>query len=724
MTLQRAATALLLLTWSSGSILEGRTRSTEESALPAITIVIGTQAPELERFAARELRAMLERLFRIEASLATRPGEGDAPLILVGSPQTNPLMAPLKWPNVSDQGLVLRRSQAARPTLVVGGGSPVATLWAVYELGENLGVRYLHYRDAYPPRQAWKELPELDRVMEPNMRIRCWRLVNDLPHGPVSWSLEENHRFLRQIAKMKYNRIHVALWPHQPNIHYTFRGMPKPPGVLFFGFRYPIDDDTVGGEKFSGMKVFTNPELVGADSPQEVQQRLTALVRGILKQARQLGMQTGLSIQPFSWPREFIKVLPGSKPHRQLGNLIASTGSNQSMDDPGLREMVTTIVRAYVRTYPNVDYIHIGMPEHRSWVDQAEPAYERLDEQYNLADLGSYEQLCARARGRTTFAGGGSRVETMLKGDLSSLWFFDSLLREKELLRRPDGSGHIKLVYSHVVEELFPLVARILPPGGEVRGFIDYTASRVLRRLDLLRQTPPGEVPSSLIFTLADDNVGILPQLATGSLHTLMGELRRSGWAGFYTRYWTIGDLDPTIHYLARASWDPSMTPRRAYIDQVQQLSGRESVEPALKAFLIIEQITLGLDQHGLGFGFPVSRMMKKHYEAQGLSAELKEDQKLYRRALEFMSKARRLSRPDGHDYLDAAEAFGATARALEKGNQAQALVQAESAYRAIRDALEAYAAVARDHGDLGSIAAMNEYCYRPIRDKWKEIKK
>jgi len=78
--------------------------------------------------------------------------------------------------------------------------------------------------------------------------------------------------------------------------------MQKPPGVLFFGQRHPSDDDTIGHEKFGRMKVFTNPELVHADSPEEVRRRAIGLVRGILKEAENLGMETGLSIQPFEWP--------------------------------------------------------------------------------------------------------------------------------------------------------------------------------------------------------------------------------------------------------------------------------------------------------------------------------------------------------------------------------------------------------------------------------------
>ena len=594
-----------------------------EDRWPQVAIVVGQDAPALERLAASELAAMLERLFELTVTVGPSNDGNAQAVFLVGRPESNPLLAKAvgdHWPDLTSQGLVLRNVKNENPMLLVGGGSAVAVLWAAYDLAERLGVRYLLDRDVYPPRRAWSGLPELDLILEPNMRIRCWRLVNDLAHGPVSWSLEENRRFLQQIAKMKYNRIHCSLWPAQPFVHYSFRGMEKPPGVLYFGHRHLIEPDTIGRERYPGMEVFTNPEFVGAQSGEEMRQRAVGLVRSILQEADRLGMETGLSIQPFQWPKEFMKVLPGSEMERQLGDLTVGPGRGQAMEDQGLREMVTTVFRAYVETYPDIDYIHVGMPEHRSWVGQAANAYRRLLARYPVPGLDSYSMLRRRARSRISFPGGGERVETMLRGDLSSLWFFDSLLREKQLLKRPGGGEDIRIVYNGVVAELFPLVARMLPPGGEMLSFIDYTASRQLRQPELLKQVPPGQVPSTLIFTLADDNVGLLPQLATGSLHDLMGQLRENGWAGFYTRYWTVGDLDPTVHYLSRASWDDSMTPEKAYADQVRHVCGPEAVEPALEAFALIEKITLGLDRHGLGFGFPVPGMMTKHYEKGGLS--------------------------------------------------------------------------------------------------------
>jgi hypothetical protein len=150
--------------------------------------------------------------------------------------------------------------------------------------------------------------------------------------------------------------------------------------------------------------------------------------------------------------------------------------------------------------------------------------------------------------------------------------------------------------------------------------------------LDLLGREPcltvlsDGTLVTSYSYRGAHDNVGVLPQLATGSLHTLLGEMRQHHWAGFYTRYWTVSDLDPAIGYLARASWDATITPEAAYADQVCRVCGPGAVVPALRAFGIIERITLGLDEHGLGFGFPVPGMMTKHYDAGGLSPELLAD--------------------------------------------------------------------------------------------------
>ena len=80
--------------------------------------------------------------------------------------------------------------QAGGGKAVITGGSPVAVLWGVYELAERWGVRYLVHGDVLPENPGALTLPGADIRLRPNMRTRCWRLVNDLATGPVSWSLE------------------------------------------------------------------------------------------------------------------------------------------------------------------------------------------------------------------------------------------------------------------------------------------------------------------------------------------------------------------------------------------------------------------------------------------------------------------------------------------------------------------------------------------------------
>ena len=129
-------------------------------AAPRETVSIGLppSADPLERLAAEELQGYLKKIFDLDAPIRAsgtfRVGTGRAGL--------------------SDQGIRLRREGR---TLVVSGGSPRATLWAVYELAERWGVRYLHYRDVLPEPRAWSGLPDLDVTMEPNMKIRRWRLM-------------------------------------------------------------------------------------------------------------------------------------------------------------------------------------------------------------------------------------------------------------------------------------------------------------------------------------------------------------------------------------------------------------------------------------------------------------------------------------------------------------------------------------------------------------------
>ena len=102
--------------------------SATAAAAPQVAVVTGPAVNELERYAAEQLCVYLDRLYGVKTGpTATCPSSAEI-VFLVGSPAGNPLVRQSAgiggWPNVSDQGIVLKRATLdGKPALVVGGGS-------------------------------------------------------------------------------------------------------------------------------------------------------------------------------------------------------------------------------------------------------------------------------------------------------------------------------------------------------------------------------------------------------------------------------------------------------------------------------------------------------------------------------------------------------------------------------------------------------------------------
>jgi hypothetical protein len=714
-----------------------------QAMLPAaenrIDVVVGAGAPALEQLAARELAAQFQRLFAADVKIADKTQRADARLVLIGSPATNPAVKAAvgaNWPKLSDQGHLLRSARVeGRDALVVGGGSPVATLWAAYELGHRFGVRYLLHGDVYPPGTVAMKLDGFDVVLEPNVRVRTWRTINDFAIGPESWGLAEHQRVLRQLAKLKFNRVMMAHYPWQPFVHYEFGGVKKQTGVLWYGWKYPIDADTAGRTAFRGAKEFTNPDFAGKETYEERTAAGVALVRGIIKTAGELGMSTGIAISPLEFPKEFAAVLPGAKTLYGLERMTVGPGPKQPPDDATIRDLAKTQLRAYVTTYPEVDVLYLSLPEFPDWVEHHEAAWRRLDERTGVGKKVTLAQLTAAARDRKLIASGERGVKA-LKGNLAALDFFHTVLADAELLKRPDGR-RVQVTLADIDPALYPLLDQVLPPHTSSLNFIDYTARRVAAHRDLIAQVPARSAPSSLILTLADDNVGVLPQMSTGHLHTLLGQIRQHGWEGFSTRYWIIGDLDPPVYYLSRASFDAKLTPRAAYEELLAPLGSSDVVDRVIKGYDTIQRATDLIDQHDIGFTFPVPGVVMKHYQSkEPPPAWWKEAKGLYASAMDEMYRANQRAKEAGLTftryhakrlefavhYLSSIEAVRLAGVAKSKGQLDAAGEQLEKAIESMYNALDALREVARDNCDLGVIAVLNQYGYRPLKRELEKL--
>ena len=698
-------------------------------------VIISENAPELERFAAEQLCDYLEKLFGIRIRPTSSVAAEAETLFLVGSLDADVAvqgtMEEGTLPPISEQGFILRRVQfQGRPSLVVRGGSSRATLWAVYELVERWGVRYLLHRDVLPAPSTF-HLPDLDAVVEPTLPVRQWRVINDFACGPEAWGMADYRPVLDQLAKLKFNRILLSVWPWQPFLHYEVEGIKRESATLWFDFHYPIADDMVGRHLFGDEEEFWNPDLPRGASYEEFTAAGEQLVHNLIDYAHQRGMECVIVATLTEFPPEFAPLLKDTQEVHQLAELTIVPSAETDIDDPALTELATTVLRATVDTYPEVDYVALGMPEFRQWSGLYERAWQALDAKYNISSQRSLDDVLTAATQRSTYPGGEERALQEVKGDIVALYFYDRLLNEIHALkesRRPD----MKFIYNSVAEELFPLLGNLVPRGWETLNFVDYTASRIVERREVLENVPSQEHACSLIYTLHDDNVGLLPQLATGSLYELTQDLCRHGWAGFSTRYWLIADHDPCVAYLSKAAWEEGVTHEDVYRDQIRAICGEACIEDMLTAFREAEATTIALEDHGLGLTFPVPGMLTKHWTPQPMSDELAADRQGYQRALDAVYRAREKAQPSGQSYvdywigrlrfgigyLDMIAAVRRAAIAETDGNPLDAIQNAETALATAREALEAYADVARDQSDRGAIAVMNEYVYRPLKER------
>lgn len=694
-----------------------------------VAVRVGRAAPELERFAAAELCRYLEPLFGILVQPTTGVPITARAIILIGKPP-----AP-----VSDQGIVFHRTEVqGRPALIVGGGSPRATLWAVYELVERWGVRYLTDRDVLPDKKQRFTLPDLEVVMEPALRVRAHPTIQDFAASGESWGIKDFGVLFDQLAKLKFNRVNIYPYGWQPYLDWQCKGIRRRSASLWFDYRYHITPDTVGRELFGGAAEFWNPDLPLTSDYEKLVAAGVRQIHNLMAHAHRRGLDCAIAAPLTDFPPEFAPLLKGAEKSHQLGGLTIVPGQKTPLDDPALHELATAALRATVNTYPEADLVTVWMPEYRQWTGEYKHAWRALDARYRIGDVLSLDEALAAARIRGARDGDAERAVNEVKADLASLYFYERLLRHAKALkglRRAD----IKFMYWGPVEELFPILDRILPHGWEMGAMFSNHPSVLLKRIEVLK-TLPKQIPGVMDLTLDDDNIGVLPQLTTHSLHKLIQVMKRHGWAGIVARERFPGDHDWPMNYLARAAWGDKITPDDVARDLIGAICGDKSVDDLLAAFHAVEAVTKIFAP--TNFAFPadwppandsnVGGMLLKHWKHGPMPKYMVEARRGYQQALAAARRAQRNAKPSGRWYADfwvgrlefaklyveAVQTVQRAATAQHAKNRPATLRLIDSALDTLRQALEAYARVARDRTDRGAIAVVNEHCYRPLKHR------
>jgi hypothetical protein len=322
-----------------------------------VQVVHGPKAGSIEKLAASELADILSRVFddvevRSGSVVARRAGT----ILFVGNPDTNPGIARefADWPKVTDQGIVIL-SNSEKKIHVVGGGSPAATLWAVYELGHRLGIRYLLRGDIDPLSKRDFDLSDIEFTIEPQIRQRGWETIGAGTHTFESWGLADHQRVIRQLARMKFNHLVLKIEPWHPFLEYEFEGVSKTTGTFWHGRKYSLTGDVVGKKAFGGAKFFSHPTQAEADSPADRKAAQQRFLTSLIESAKNYGMTVSVQVRRSRFAPEFAKALKGSS--SKPGQLLSISPANVQKPEREAQMLFATGMKSWFKTYPGVDQV-------------------------------------------------------------------------------------------------------------------------------------------------------------------------------------------------------------------------------------------------------------------------------------------------------------------------------------------------------------------------------
>jgi len=706
-----------------------------------VAVVVGENAPEVERFAASELCGYLDKLFGIEVQPTTAADAHSSAVFLIGTPASNPLIKEL--PKVGDQGIVILRLKSTTPTLILSGGSSRATLWAVYELAERWGVRYLLDRDALPAKSKFS-MPSLTVAMEPIFRVRAHPTIQDFADSGEAWGIKDFRPLIDQLAKMKYNRLDIFAFAWQPFLAYQVDGIKRQTATLWYSYRYPITPDMPGRSAFpADAKEFWNPDLPLNGTPDQILRAGVTLQQELIDYGHSRGMECVINATVSEYPKEFAPLLGGAVPIHMLNELTTAPGPDTKLDDPGLHKLSSAVVRATIDTYPRADRVNISINEWRQWTDQYKRAWDALDGRYHIGEVTTLDHVLDASQHRsgyqfTSFSKSelDKKAADEVKGDLASLYFFDWLVKDSGAVsesKRPD----MKFLYWGFAEELFPILPKVLPPNSEFEMMPDNFLTHLLLRSDILKKLSDGPIHPIINLTVDDDNIGIVPQMTTSSLQKVLKILRETGWEGIVARERFPGDHDTELAYLARAAWDPNADPDKIASEQLIAACGQQCGQELLTTMHSVDAATVVWERDDEFIAVPVPKMLMRQWKAGPVPDYLEENRKNYEQGWKAAQRAVSAATPKGKTYAEywakrmefsvkyvmAVESVRRAATAEAAHQTGQAVEETTKALATLRESIEAYAAVARNQTDRGAIALAVEYGYRPLEKKLSELK-
>ena len=632
--------------------------------MDSVTIQLPPSCDPLERRAAKELRRYVRKLFGIEARIGRAvPKRGS--VFCLGTPDSNPDFTRARIDREGFRVAPERRGGARICNLV--GGSPIAVLWAAYEVVAGWGVHYLVHRDVLPDSPGAFRLPTRTISRMPLLERRIYRVVNEMLNSSVSWSLAEHKRLFDQLVKLRFNAISITTYAHQPWVHWSFRGIQRRQAEILYGFRHPIHEESIGVEEL-GLGDYTNPDFRACVTYEHRVEAGRRFVHGLIDAAHRRGLEVifdhSLTEIPEDQKRHLGRwsrgvALPKSPPNsthpHSLG--LARDGGEMRFGhlmtplNPVYMQMVESWLAAHLAEYPAFDTLRLGQQEFPAASAGVEACWKALDRRHGLSRHIKLKDLLAEGKRLKFHASGRGLLQT--QGAIIMVRMLDLVINEHKIVdaHRPANSGIMVGFMNHLVMPVVPLVFD--PDRVEFIATVDYTPTAVAQRMSSLAFASETPMKISLITSVEDDNVGFLPQMPTRPMARIVKGIRAHGLAGYQFRHWLVSKLEPTMGYLVDAAWDPAATPDKSLRRQFNRVCGPRSAHSLLEACHRLED-ALPLTDKTIGLAFMMPNLLRKYWaeELGDLRPAVKRLRRHYERILPLVRAALEQSEPRGKSYV------------------------------------------------------------------------
>jgi hypothetical protein len=579
-------------------------------------IVVGQNPAELPQRGAQELQHYVEQLSGVQLPILTGAvaNASAGAVIVVGTAASSADLSEMIQSgavvtnDLKPEGYVVKAlNWKGRPTVAIAGADGAGVLYGSYELLEQLGVTFRLTGDIVPEKRADLVVPALDIKKSPALRRRGFLFAANFENSSM-FSLADYEAFLDQMARMKCNYLQFWWFAFAPWLQYTYRGETNwcgdvstkesgyhNPKLGGFGSR-TVDDVTIGREHFKLHTRMAPPELQHVETSQQAQEICRDMLRQIIAYAAKRNIKV--------WPViEMASLAPNLA---RYGETVGETPFNYLFGtflhplDPVNREIQISRLKALAEAYPEAEGFFINFPE--LYPELVKPKYAEFFRQQRP----QFEELRPLALPWSSALANfySVSIERVVDSTIGYFDLFEYLLKQRDqaMPGKPLGLMTVGRGYA------LPLFHKKLPLDIP---FASLESSGVWTRDGLpMRYFGNMGKRERILQPRVDDDFDMLGLQFSVDQYARKDRVFvdgiKYGLTGVAGQIERVRGTEFNSSFLARAAWEPELTPEEFYADSAMRMFGPSAAPEMTQAFQKLEENQACLDYYEYDGGYGI----------------------------------------------------------------------------------------------------------------------